>query len=197
MTSFDRRHACRGSEVCAVRWRNLLDEEPRASSSDSPPSPMPVWLRSGVDAPRRRWALGKSDVEPAGACRAARATFRRSVESRWADGARARAPRRSPGEARILGLYEMQVAERCDFFQLLPNFVGERLVVRHFRPAHRDFNRRGRAETHHLVDDIGRLERELDSAHSLRDHLGGDLSAANFCGASAREWPAALGAAPP
>ena len=96
-------------------------------------------------------------------------------------------------------LPELQVAQRRDLLQLLPNLLGVRLVVGQVRPADGDLDRRRRAEAHDLVDDVGRLERELDPAHVLRRPPRRQTSSSRAVSraAIARAIAAARAAAPP
>ena len=64
-------------------------------------------------------------------------------------------------------LSHLQIAQGRDLGQFPVDLVRMRPVVGEARAADRHFDRRGRAETHDLVDDIRRLEREPDVRHLL------------------------------
>ena len=64
------------------------------------------------------------------------------------------------------------------FCQLGLDLVGVGAVVGQVRAADGDFDRRRRAEAHHLVDDVGRLEGKLQPLDALGDLSSGTPSAA-------------------
>lgn len=58
-------------------------------------------------------------------------------------------------------LRKLKISEKAQPAQLGMNLLRKRIIVFEFRALHGNVNRRGRAETHHLADDVPRFERNL------------------------------------
>ena len=63
----------------------------------------------------------------------------------------------------------LQIAQRCHLRQLDAELPGERPGIREARSLHGDLDWRWRAETHHLADNVRRLERDRSFGQRLRE----------------------------
>ena len=66
-------------------------------------------------------------------------------------------------------LRELQVAQEIELRQLRADLLRVGVVVREAGALHRDFDRRRRAEAHHLADDVAGFERDLRAGQSRRE----------------------------
>ena len=70
-------------------------------------------------------------------------------------------------------LDDLEVAQPGNLAQLVHHFGGVGAGLGEIRPVDGHLHRRGRAEAHHLVDDVGRLEGELHARQRSRPAFRG------------------------